>query len=477
MKIILKLALLCLINLACAGFANAQATETKPRVIVLTDIENEPDDTQSLIRFLVYSNNFDVEGLIATTSIHMTNSTHPEKIREVLNAYKNVRNNLLLHESGFPSFEYLDSIVKDGSKEYGIAAVGKGRDSAGSAHIINMVDKSDSRPVWILAWGGPNTLAQALWKVKNTRTKSQLKSFISKMRVYTISDQDDSGPWIRSNFPELFYIVSPGMHAGGAYHYSTWSGISGDKFHGRFTGANFEIVDNPWLDNNIRNKGPMGALYPQTKYLMEGDTPSFLNLINNGLASFENPNYGGWGGRYELYTPKTQKWFKSPETRPIWTNAIDEVIGFDGFWHTGYHETIWRWREAYQNDFAARMDWTIKPFKEANHPPIIKTNTPNIINAKPNDIINLDASLTSDIDGDTLNYKWFYYPEAGTYALSTSRSGNPLKIDNFDKAIASFKVPNSGMTKEGTMHIILAVSDNGKPSLTRYKRFIINIKQ
>ena len=137
----------------------------------------------------------------------------------------------------------------------------------------------------------------------------ELQRFVAKLRVYTISDQDDSGPWIRKNFPELFYIASPGVHDGGAYHYSTWSGISGDKFHGRFAGADFSIVDNPWLDENIRAKGPLGAQHPQTKFMMEGDTPSFLNLIGNGLSDPEHPDWGGWGGRYEFYTPRMRKWF------------------------------------------------------------------------------------------------------------------------------------------------------------------------
>jgi hypothetical protein len=60
-----------------------------------------------------------------------------------------------------------------------------------------------------------------------------------------------SGPWIRKTFPKLFYIVSPGIHSGGAYHPATWSGISDDNFHGRYVGADFSIVDNPWLDQHV----------------------------------------------------------------------------------------------------------------------------------------------------------------------------------------------------------------------------------
>jgi hypothetical protein len=237
--------------------------------------------------------------------------------------------------------------------------------------------------LWVPVWGGPNVLAQALWKVRATRPAKELQRFVAKLRVYTISDQDDSGAWIRKTFPELFYIASPGVHAGGAYHYSTWSGISGDKFHGRFAGADFSIVDNPWLDEHIRAKGPLGAQYPQVKFMMEGDTPSFLNLIGNGLSDPEHPDWGGWGGRYEFYTPRMRKWFQEPETRPFWSDAEDEVLGVDGNWHTSNQATIWRWRSAFQNDFAARMDWTIKPYAEANHPPVARLAHSDRLTANP----------------------------------------------------------------------------------------------
>jgi hypothetical protein len=339
------------------------------------------------------------------------------------------------------------------------------------------VDRDDPRPLWVPVWGGPNVLAQALWKVQKTRTPAALAAFVARLRVYTISDQDDSGPWLRKTFPTLFYITSPGVGSGGAYHHSTWSGISGDTFSGRFSGGDFAIVDNPWLDVNIRRKGPLGAQYPHTDYLMEGDTPSFLHLVDNGLGQPEHPNWGSWGGRYELYTPPTQKWFLEPETRPIWTDAADEVLGRDGQWHTTNKATIWRWRSAYQNDFAARMDWTIKPRAEANHPPVARLAHPEELTAKPGDRVDLSAAGSSDPDGHALSYEWFCYLEPGTLTVSNSRTGAPLKIEAFDQAKAWFVVPTRGVWKYGSLHIILAVTDHGTPRLTRYRRVIINILQ
>lgn len=91
-----------------------------------------------------------------------------------------------------------------------MTGVGDGKDSEGSEWIIKMLEENDKRPLWVCAWGGANTLAQALFKLKKTKTSSGFGRLLQKLRVYTISDQDDSGIWMRNNFPELFYIVTPG---------------------------------------------------------------------------------------------------------------------------------------------------------------------------------------------------------------------------------------------------------------------------
>ncbi|WP_277487825.1 DUF1593 domain-containing protein [Catalinimonas alkaloidigena] len=470
----LKLCLTIILLLGCVKLL-AQPASEKPRVIVLTDIENEPDDAMSLVRFLTYANQWEAEGLIATTSVHQQNEIATWRIHEILEAYGKVRDNLEKHEQGYPPADYLMSIVREGRADYGMNAVGKGMDSPGSDLIIQAVDQEDTRPVWVQIWGGPNCLAQALWKVRETRSPKALEKFVSKIRVYTISDQDDSGPWIRKNFPELFYIASPGFHSLGGYHHATWTGISGDRFHGRFAGGNFEIVSNPWLDEHIRSKGPLGSEYPEVEYLMEGDSPSFMYLINNGLGDPEHPDWGSWGGRYEFYQPRTEKWFLEAETRPLWNNAQDEVFGADSSWHTNNKATIWRWREAYQNDFAARMDWTIKSYEEANHPPVPKLNHEQQMTAKVGDQVDLSAVGSTDPDGDSLSFKWFYYDEPGTFAISSGRTAPTLKIENSDKKDASFVIPKS--SRLGTMHIILAVTDDGEPALTRYKRVIINVTE
>ena len=454
---------------------SVRASEKK-RLIVLTDIGGDPDDQMSMVRLMTYANHFDIEGLIATPH-GSQNEVSPEHIQRIVSAYGKVRDNLELHEPGYPTEKYLQEHISHGIPLDGMEGVGEEKNSPGSELLIRAVDRDDKRPLWVTVWGGPNVLAQALWKVRATRSPEELQKFVSKLRVYAISDQDNSGPWIRKEFPGLFYIVTPGVNAGGGFHHATWIAIGGDKFHGRFDGADFSLVTNEWLDRNVRRKGPLGAVYPRLRFMMEGDTPSFLFLINNGLNNSEHPNWGGWGGRYELYTPKMEKWFLEPETRPIWTNVQDEVLGNDGEWHTTNHATIWRWRTAYQNDFAARMDWSIKSYNKVNHPPIPKLDHPDRITVSQGERLDLSAVGSTDPDGDALSYEWFCYAEAGTRGISNARTGVMLDIKNFNQPKAWFIVKTSRVMPPGTgtMHIILAVTDHGIPRLTRYKRVIVDV--
>ena len=451
------------------ALASAACAQEKSRVFVLTDISNEPDDEESLVRFLVYANEFDVEGLVATTSTWLKTKTREDLIRRGIAAYSRVRVNLLKHAPGFPKADELLSVTSTGQPGYGMQFVGTGKSSAGSQLIIDAADKPDSRPLWITIWCGANTLAQALSDVRASRNADDLKKFVSKLRVYSISDQDDAGAWIRREFPDLFYIVSPSTQDAKEYYRATWTGISGDRYYKNGPMDKFGMVDNPWLEEHIiRNHGPLGALYPPLKYIMEGDTPSFLGLINNGLGWNVSPAYGGWGGRYVFYQP-------SGEPRKIWSNnsnSRDIVTADNGQTVTSDQATIWRWREQYQNDFAARMNWCVaKSFTNANHNPIAVLNgdhTKNVltISATSGVTITLSAQGTSDPDGNSVRTTWWIYPEAGNISGAMLTATEGLKTE--------IHLPQSKTT--GKLHVILQVEDDGNPHLFAYRRAIIEVR-
>jgi hypothetical protein len=459
-----------------------------PRLIVISDIGNEPDDQMSLTRLLLYSNELQIEALIAATSTWQKNVVHPETMRALIKAYGQVRPNLLLHATGWPAAEDLDQRVYTGQPGYGMAATGPGKTSEGAQAIVKAAERDDKRPLWITLWGGANTLAQALIQARATLSPEQLDKIIAKLRVSSISDQDDAGPWIRGQFPNLFYIVQPSTPTGGEYYYATWTGISGDKYYRNCAGADSSLVTNEWLDANVRSKGPLGKLYPRFMFIMEGDTPSYLGLIDNGLAAYARPDWGGWGGRYIFRQPYG-------ESHPIWTQggdlfsrvtSQDEVTGNDGRPYISDQATIWRWREAYQNDFAARMDWTINDYKHANHPPVLVVNgsagtAPIYLDVDVGRPLTLDAGRSYDPDGQQIHYQWFHYGEAG----STGASLAALTISGADTAKAVVTATatcrpawlnvSTTCPSEGVAHVILSATDNGGPKLTSYRRVVLTV--
>jgi hypothetical protein len=155
---------------------------------VLTDIGNEPDDSESMVRFLLYANELDVEGLLATTSTWQRTVVHPELIEERVRAYGRVLPNLKAHAPGYPEMQSLLSVIRAGRPEYGMSGVGAGKDTDASRLIVAAVDRSDPRPIWLTLWGGSVDLAQALWSVRSTRSAQEVERFVAQLRVYSISD-------------------------------------------------------------------------------------------------------------------------------------------------------------------------------------------------------------------------------------------------------------------------------------------------
>lgn len=449
----LPLALLLSASLVQAS-APAPAPLPRSRVIVLSDIGNEPDDSESLVRFLLYSDCFDVEGLVATTSVWQRDRVQPQLMRERIDAYAKVRSNLLRHSAAYPTADALRAVLRAGQPSYGMAGVGKGRDTAASRLIVEAVDRADKRPIWVLVWGGAVDLAQALWHVRATRKPVQVTGFLAKLRVYSISDQDDAGPWVRRNFPSLFWIAS--IHGWGQYNMAAWSGISGDRRNVE-QWPDRETVTDDWLDAHVR-RGPLGALYPLPAFIMEGDTPSFLYLIPNGLGDPERPDYGGWGGRYMHAGP----------SGGLFSDVKDSFTRDGRLW-SGNQASVYRWRAAFQNDFAARMAWTLDG--PGNHAPIVVAQgvagiAPVRIQAKAGETVVLDAAGTRDPDGDALDYRWWQYREVGGIP------GQPaVEIAGATGVRASFVAPNA----PAELHVILEVRDRGTPAITRYRRVIVEV--
>ncbi len=273
----------------------------------MADIGHDPDDEQQVVHLLVCSNEFDLEGIIAVTGRYFrpdpkdtVKTLMSELFDFILDGYEKVYPRLLQHSEGYKSPQYMRSIVEGGQQGNGMKDVGSGRSSKGSKLIIDAVLNDDPRPLYILSNGGMNTLAQALYDYRSESTKEELQAFISKIRVYDNSGQDESGAWICHGFPDIFYIRGKvqnrsfggptnnnlGPHCWKPFEYSPWG-------------------QHQWASEHIQNfHGALGELYPDRKvdgkyqFMGGGGVIPWAGLINPGLSDISHPSWGGWSGRY-----------------------------------------------------------------------------------------------------------------------------------------------------------------------------------
>lgn len=358
--------------------------------------------------------------------------------------------------------------------------------SEGGKLLLERIEASSEDLLWILCWGGTNVLASVLLDIQNTRSAADAAQLRSKLRIYTISDQDDTGVWIRNKYPDLFYICS--VHGWNQYGMAAWCGISGDRWYGFDKGGPDPTkISKDWIKEHIQI-GPLGSAYPDFMFIPEGDTPTFLYLIQNGLGVSEHPEYGSWGGRY-ISTDASGKGVVNGH----FSDTADEVVGLDGQKHKSNHATIWRWRDAFQNDFAARMQWTLSAeLSKANHHPVIIINgskglEPLKFELEAGSTVQLDASATYDPDpNDNVTFKWYQYRDPSATQWSVHHEVGELEIQvlNLAGSIVEVKLPppekccvelisRKAMPKGQVLHLILEVKDNGSPSLISYRRVII----
>ena len=447
------------------SYTNAQ----KPNLIVTTDFGQDPDDQQSMVRLLHYANDFNLLGLIANADgnyDHEPPTVRTDLLFEMIEAYGLILPNLQKIDPGYPGAEDLKKLVKKGCSGNGRDVpftdyIGNGKSTEGSNWIIAQVDQA-KEAVNISVWGGACDVAQALFDVRNTRSEKETQQFVAKLRVYFIGKQDSSNQWIMDNFPDLWLVL------GMAHDGNSWN----SSYRGMFLDGDLQITSAEWLNDHVIGQQALGNLYPDKTWtkggtqnphgaLKEGDTPSFLFFLNNGLNIPEQPEWGGWGGRFRRVN---QRFYRDAED--AFFDAAENTLV------TNAKATVFRWRPDFQKDFAARVQWGRGIDKTVNRHPVVRVNgddskSPLVLSAGPGTELILDASESMDEDADALSFAWMVYPEAGTFP-----DAGRIALSDKDKPRTTVALPENGL---GSIHLVLRVSDEAEYPLVSYKRVIINV--
>jgi hypothetical protein len=409
---------------------------------VIATTDGEIDDRDSMIRFLMYANEWDVEGIIYSSSrFHWLGHTWSgvEWINAQIGMYDRVYPNLRKHADGFPTAQELRSKVYVGN----ISNVGEmEQDTPGADRIVSVLLDDEPGRVYLQAWGGTNTIAKALSTIQR-EYPDQVEKVSKKAVIYIILDQDVTfREYIEPNWPNLEVLASIRQFAAVAYNWRRLIPLPHRVFFER-----------PWMEGHITvDRGPLAGAYEANAgaFRSEGDSPSFMHQIDVGLRSLEDPSYGGWGGRFVR---------EKPDGANVWRGAED-----DG----DVYKPIWRWARAFQHDWAARADWCVLPYREANHPPVVVlTGEPDVV-AAPGATLSLDLSESADPDGDALSVSWWHYQEPGSCA-------GRVTITDAGQARALVQIPADARTGD-TIHLIGEVTDVGRPPLTRYTRVIVTVE-
>ena len=486
----------------------------KPRVIVTTDMEC--DDMNSLIHLCLYLNEIDLEGMIYTSSKFHFNGDGKYTLGEVesdyrclgeaawkikpqtgkpdpeakslkeyrpfelgwieklwQNEYCKVLPYLNENAPGYPSVDDLMSITCKGN----IAFEGDVRfETDGSKLIEKAILKEDDRPLYLLSWGGANTIVRALMSIyEKYHDQSNWYQINQKVndtvRILGIIDgvgQDNS--WLKYGkplFPNLKLLRSEFIY-GGYLSPITVAKDCNEMFHAKWLKENIQVDKSPLMkkyglmgDGKYYEGEPddyqyglhpvidwgfvgMPAFYfDQYDFLGEGDSATYIPLLNTGLRGLENGDYGSVVGR--LYLDGDQ------------LNDTSNYI-------EGDTSKVQRFLKAYQEEFAARVKWTYLPYEKCDHAPRIDLSQKDFYVSSGQTVL-LKATVEN-----ANQYGWYIYDEGCIYNgnLNNLRVFDPLNLET------AFTVPKDAKVGDRFIFILEARS-SGEHPLSRYGEIVIHV--
>ncbi|HTI05563.1 MAG TPA: DUF1593 domain-containing protein [Gemmatimonadales bacterium] len=499
----------------------------RPRVVVTTD--PELDDANSLIRYLLYSTDFRTEGIIyASSQFHWKGDGTGRKIsvpnREysrwglnlcpcaswrwapgerfidaAVETYAHVYPNLRVHNPNYPTPAELESTIRWGN----VAFDGDiSKDSPGSDLIKSLLLDDEPGPLYLLAWGGESTIARALKSIEDqyaaTSDWPAIRQKVSRKAILSPSgDQDDTyRTYIHPHWPDIT-LLAAGV-GGVALGYEAQVSVS-------VPDSAYYSAD--WTRANVSSRGALGALYrvwgdgkqmvkgdifdyfglsgysadqlkakgfvvwtpprPQGEFLGEGDSFTFLNLIDNGLQGYKDATPGGWAGHGAPAAAAATGQRPLPQ---ITITTYDDLLRLQEMAAARPRppQPDPDFTPAAENDFAARLLWSVTPaYAAANHEPAVSITGSARISARPGETVHLEG-VTSDPDGDAVRVRWMRWKDVDSYP-------GQLTFSNPDSLATSLQIPSDAVAGQ-TIQVILEATDNGTPALTRYQRVVVAIR-
>lgn len=531
----LTLALLTLTLCGCArssarpGSAAPAAALHRPRVVVTTD--PELDDSNSLVRYLLFSTDFRTEGLIyASSGFHWKGDGTGKKwsvpnreyfrfglnlcpceswrwspnerfVDDAVETYERVYPNLRVHDPSYPTPAALKSKIRWGNVEFD-GDISK--DSPGSDLIKSLLLDDEPGPIYLLAWGGQSTIARALKSIHDqyvgTPQWPAIYQKVSRKAILSTSgDQDDTyATYIRPNWPDIQSLPAGVGGVPLGYGANVTSSVGNAVYYSA-----------DWTRENISSRGPVGAFYrvwgdgkqmvkgdifdyfglagytvpqlramgyivwlaprPPGEFIAEGDTFTYLNLIDNGLLGYQGDTPGGWAGHGAPVVATTST-AGTPQRAPAlsfedFLKMVEKAAAAGPAARPASPDP--NFTPAAQNALAARIRWSVTPtYAAANHEPRVRIQGSSRLSARPGETVRLQG-ITSDPDGNAVTVRWWRWRDVDSYPGDVGLT-SPTSL------ATSIQVPADARVGQ-TIHLVLEATDNGVPPLTRYQRVVITM--